>query len=63
LRSRGRKSIAEARNGVCSACHTSLPVGTVAALKHQVELLKCTNCGRYIFLAADDAKSALRETH
>jgi hypothetical protein len=63
LRSRGKKSIAEVHNGVCSGCHMSLPISTVAALKHQVELIKCTNCGRYIFLAADEAKSALKETH
>ncbi len=63
LRSHGRKSIAEVRNGVCSACHMSLPVGTVAGLKHQMKILRCTNCGCYIFLAADEVKSLLQETH
>jgi predicted nucleic acid-binding Zn-ribbon protein len=53
LRARGRKSVAEVRNGVCSGCHMGLPLGTVAAVKHQSTLLKCENCGRFIFLAGD----------
>lgn len=54
LRARGRRSIAEVRHGVCSGCHMGLPVGTVAALKHQNQLLKCDYCGRYIFLAEEE---------
>jgi predicted nucleic acid-binding Zn-ribbon protein len=58
LRARGRKSIAEVRNGVCSGCHMGLPIGTVAAVKHQSTLLKCENCGRFIFLAGDGIAAA-----
>lgn len=54
LRARGRQSVAEVKHGVCSGCHMGLPVGTVAALKHQNELLKCNHCGRYIFLAEEE---------
>lgn len=58
LRSRGRRSIAEVRHGVCSGCHMGLPIGTAAALKHQTALLKCDNCGRYIFPAEDEPAPA-----
>lgn len=54
LRTRGRKSVAEVRHGVCSGCHIGLPIGTVNALKHQSELVKCNTCGRYIFIAEDE---------
>jgi len=58
LRARGRKSVAEVRNGVCSGCHVGLSIGTVAAVKHQSSLLKCENCGRFIFLAGDGLAAA-----
>src|SRR5438093_520384 len=53
IRARGRRSVAEVRNRVCSGCPMGRPIGTVAAIKHQSNLLKCENCGRFIFLAGD----------
>jgi predicted nucleic acid-binding Zn-ribbon protein len=54
LRTRGRRSVAEIRHGVCSGCHMALPIGTQAKVKLQTALLKCENCGRFIFLAQDE---------
>jgi hypothetical protein len=58
LRSRGRRSVAVVKHGVCSGCHMGLPIGTAAAIRHQTELLECNNCGRYIFLAEDELAPA-----
>jgi len=49
LRSRGRRSIAEVRHGVCSGCHMSLPTGLQAEVQRESSLLKCETCGRFIF--------------
>jgi predicted nucleic acid-binding Zn-ribbon protein len=49
-RTRGRRSVAEVRNGVCSGCHLALGVGNVAALRAG-EMRRCGNCGRYVYLA------------
>ena len=57
LRARGRKSLAAARHGVCSGCHMSLPVGTVNELKRQDRAATCDNCGRFVFLVAEEAAS------
>jgi predicted nucleic acid-binding Zn-ribbon protein len=54
LRARGRRSVAEIRHGVCSGCHMALPIGTQAEVKRQTALLKCENCGRFIFLAQEE---------
>ena len=55
LRAKGRRSIAELRRGVCSACHMSLPVGTQSEVKRQSALLHCDYCGRFVFLAGEEA--------
>jgi predicted nucleic acid-binding Zn-ribbon protein len=52
LRSRGRRSIAEVRNGVCSGCHMNLPTGLqaeVPEVQRKSMLLRCQTCGRFIF--------------
>ncbi len=58
LRSRGRQSVAEVRQGVCSGCHMGLPIGTVSAVKRQSTLLRCENCSRFIFLAEEEFVAA-----
>ena len=55
LRTKGRRSIAELRRGVCSACHMSLPVGAQSEVKRQSALLRCDYCGRFVFLAGEEA--------
>lgn len=54
LRARGRRSIAEIRRGVCSACHMTLPVGTLAEAKRLSALLRCDHCGRFVMLADEE---------
>jgi uncharacterized protein len=58
LRSRGRQSIAEVRNGVCSGCHMNLPIGVQAEVQRQSTLLKCGNCGRFIFPVEEESTPA-----
>jgi predicted nucleic acid-binding Zn-ribbon protein len=57
LRARGRRSVAEARNGVCSGCHMNLPSGTMLEVKRESSLVKCDYCGRFLFLAKEEAVS------
>lgn len=51
FRAKGRRSIADVRNGVCSGCHMALPAGTMAEVKRQLNLTRCDYCGRYLFPA------------
>ncbi|MCL4181295.1 MAG: hypothetical protein KJ072_26590 [Verrucomicrobia bacterium] len=55
-RTRGKRSVAEVRRGVCSGCHLALGVGNVAALRAG-EMRRCGNCGRYVYVveAAEEA--------
>ena len=57
LRARGRQSIAEVQHGVCSGCHVSLAIGNLHSLQRGEELQKCGNCGRYVYLAAEDSSA------
>ena len=59
LRSRGRKSIAAVRNGVCSGCHMNLPTGSLAEIKRQSTLVKCDTCARFLFVAAEPPEPPL----
>ena len=54
LRARGRQSVAEVRNGVCSGCHMSLPSGTLLEVKREAAIVKCDYCGRFIFAVEDE---------
>jgi predicted nucleic acid-binding Zn-ribbon protein len=51
LRARGRRSLAQVRQGVCSGCHMALPIGTLAEVKGESSLVRCNNCERFVFLA------------
>lgn len=49
---RGGVAVAPVHNGVCGACHVDLPTGVISALQsNRDELVMCTSCGRYLFLA------------
>lgn len=52
MRARGKRSIAEVRNGCCTACHMGLAIGILATLRHMDDIQICANCGRYLFLQA-----------
>ncbi len=58
-RTRGKRSVAEVRRGVCSGCHLALGVGNVAALRAG-EMRRCGNCGRYVYVVegAEEAPPA-----
>ena len=55
LRARGRRSVAEVKNGVCSGCHMSLPSGTLSEVKRESTLVKCDYCGRFVFQAEEES--------
>jgi hypothetical protein len=49
---RGGVAVAPVRNGECGACHVQMPTGVISALQsNRNELVVCTSCGRYLFLA------------
>lgn len=55
MRVRGKRSLAEVRNGVCAGCHTSVAVGTVNILRRGEDIQLCGNCGRYLFISPETA--------
>jgi hypothetical protein len=52
-RLRGRKAVAVVRNGVCGECHLRIPMGTLVDLMHGDEVMRCGNCGRFLYLPED----------
>ena len=52
---RGKKGVAIVRNGVCTECHLTVPIGVVAALAAGAEIQRCGNCGRYLYLPENEA--------
>jgi predicted nucleic acid-binding Zn-ribbon protein len=41
-------AIAAVQNGICSACHVTLPTGVVNTLRGATSLVVCPSCGRYL---------------
>lgn len=54
FRAAGKRSVAEVRHGVCSACHMAVPIGVLADLKRDNGLDRCGSCGRYIYLVEEE---------
>ena len=53
---RGKLAIAPVRQGVCGACHLSIPSGRLAELRRKPgELNVCDICGAFIYLTEDEA--------
>jgi hypothetical protein len=50
----GKKGVAIVRNGVCTECHLSVAIGALADLAHEGGVQVCGNCGRYLFLPANE---------
>jgi predicted nucleic acid-binding Zn-ribbon protein len=50
LVARGKKGLAAVRHQTCTACHVSVPLGTVMTLRHGDDIQLCGNCGRYLYL-------------
>ena len=50
LLARGKKGVSVIRQGVCTACHLRVPVGTLVTLARGEDIQICGNCGRYLHL-------------
>jgi len=50
LLARGKKGVSVIRQGVCTACHLRIPVGTLVTLARGEDIQICGNCGRYLHL-------------
>ena len=50
MRERNKKAVAVLRHRVCSECHMSVPIGTIAVLMRGTDIQLCGNCGRYLHL-------------
>lgn len=50
MRERDKKAVAVLRNKVCSACHMTVPIGTIAVLLRGQDIQLCGSCGRYLHL-------------
>jgi predicted nucleic acid-binding Zn-ribbon protein len=58
-RSRGKVPIAPVINGVCRACHLSLPSGRVADLSRGDDAVQvCENCGAFIYIERVETSSS-----
>ena len=55
LRRRGKKGVALARNGVCSACHIRMPIGKIASLMMGTTVMTCDHCGSFLYLSQEQA--------
>ena len=54
LLAHGKKGVAIVRNGVCTECHLRVAIGALADLAHASDIQVCGNCGRYLFLPANE---------
>jgi predicted nucleic acid-binding Zn-ribbon protein len=61
LRAQGKKGIAAVRNRVCTACHMTVPVGTVATIMHGLDIQLCGSCGRYLYLPEGEGTQVMAQ--
>jgi predicted nucleic acid-binding Zn-ribbon protein len=55
LKSRGKRSVAPVRRGVCGSCHLAFPSGSLANLRKMSETLNvCVHCGAFVYLDEQD---------
>jgi predicted nucleic acid-binding Zn-ribbon protein len=54
LLARDKKGVAVVRNGVCTECHIRVAIGALASLAQEDDIQVCGNCGRYLFLPANE---------
>jgi predicted nucleic acid-binding Zn-ribbon protein len=58
LKSRGKRSVAPVRRGVCGSCHLAFPSGSLGDLRKKSETLNvCVNCGAFVYLDEQDDDS------
>ena len=54
-RSRSKLPIAPVANGVCRACHLTLPSGRISELRRNPGVVQlCENCGAFIYLPEEE---------
>jgi hypothetical protein len=54
LIARGKKGLALARHGVCCECHLQITSGKLVGLLTLEDVILCDNCGRYLYMPADE---------
>jgi predicted nucleic acid-binding Zn-ribbon protein len=54
LMAHGKKGVAVVRNGVCTECHIRVAIGALADLALGSDIQVCGNCGRYLYLPANE---------
>src|SRR5687768_4017755 len=62
LLARGKKGVALAINGVCSACHLKISSGTMGNLWDTNNIHLCDSCGRYLYLPPQTEAAAPEPT-
>jgi hypothetical protein len=60
MQSRGKRPVVAVRHGVCTGCHLQITKADLMALLYGEEVKQCSNCGRYLFLPADEANDTLQ---
>ncbi len=60
LQARGKPSVARVQDGVCGACHLTIPIGHRLSLRSSSELDVCDNCGVFIYLDKQEQVSDLK---
>ena len=51
LKSRGKRSVAPVRRGICGSCHLAFPSGSLANLRKMSETVNvCVHCGAFVYL-------------
>lgn len=55
MRSKGKRSVAEVRHGVCSGCHLALAIGNAHEIKTG-SLRRCGNGGRFLYVVEEEEK-------
>jgi uncharacterized protein len=51
FQNKGDSAVAELQSGVCGGCHMKVTAGVVMTAKADRELVSCTNCGRFLYIA------------
>ena len=51
LRTQGKRSVAECRQGVYSGCHMKVAIGLVPTLLSRDSVQTCEHCGRFLYVS------------
>ena len=62
LTDQGKKGVAMVGHQVCAGCHMRIPIGAIVTLMRDDDIQTCENCGRYLYLPADEQNEFLEES-